>query len=348
MKLKTLLLGSAAALIAVSGARAADAVVAEPEPMEYVKVCDMYGAGFFYIPGTETCMNINGYVRTDLHYFEDDSTGASDVDFRYRVRLNFDVRNETDWGTLRSQARLQGDSAGAADAAVGIDRALISLAGFRIGYSDSYWTTAHGYGFPGAENGGLYGFDQSVFIDYTYSANGFSLTAGVAETDGPDTAAAVGIVGGAPAVVPATQNDKIDAYAGITYAGSWGSLAATYYYDASAVDQDAYKVSATITAIENLTLKGWYTSHDNGNHVYTRGGAGADASYGVGAAYQATGELQLYAGWTDHDTNTANTDASYVTIGANWSPVTGLTIQPEVILYGNDDTQGLFRVVRSW
>ena len=52
MKLKTLLLGSAATLIAVSGAQAADAVVAEPEPVDYVKVCDMYGAGFFYIPGT--------------------------------------------------------------------------------------------------------------------------------------------------------------------------------------------------------------------------------------------------------------------------------------------------------
>ena len=58
MKLKALLLGSAAALIAVSGARAADAIVAEPEPVEYVKVCDMYGAGFFYIPGTETCLSI--------------------------------------------------------------------------------------------------------------------------------------------------------------------------------------------------------------------------------------------------------------------------------------------------
>jgi hypothetical protein len=64
MKIKSLLLGSAAVMIAVSGAQAADAIVIEAEPMEYVKVCDMYGAGFFYIPGTETCMNINGYVRS--------------------------------------------------------------------------------------------------------------------------------------------------------------------------------------------------------------------------------------------------------------------------------------------
>ena len=63
MNIKSLLLGSAAALVAVSGARAADAVVYEPEPVEYVKVCDAYGAGFFYIPGTETCLKIDGYVR---------------------------------------------------------------------------------------------------------------------------------------------------------------------------------------------------------------------------------------------------------------------------------------------
>ncbi|MDP3898577.1 MAG: porin [Mesorhizobium sp.] len=29
---------------------------------EYVKVCDVYGAGFFYIPGTETCLRISGSV----------------------------------------------------------------------------------------------------------------------------------------------------------------------------------------------------------------------------------------------------------------------------------------------
>ena len=52
MNIKSLLLGSAAALVAVSGARAADAVVvAEPEPVEYVRVCDVYGTSFYYIPG---------------------------------------------------------------------------------------------------------------------------------------------------------------------------------------------------------------------------------------------------------------------------------------------------------
>jgi hypothetical protein len=76
MNIKGLLFGSTAALVAVSGARAADAVVvAEPEPMEYVRVCDTYGVGFYYIPGTETCLRISGLIRYDIDYndWEDES-----------------------------------------------------------------------------------------------------------------------------------------------------------------------------------------------------------------------------------------------------------------------------------
>jgi hypothetical protein len=37
--------------------------------VQYVKVCSLYGAGFFYIPGTDTCLNPNnGEVRTQTAY----------------------------------------------------------------------------------------------------------------------------------------------------------------------------------------------------------------------------------------------------------------------------------------
>src|SRR6478735_10628603 len=66
MNIKSLLLGSAAALAAVSGAHAADAIVAaDAEPMEYVRVCDAYGKGYFYIPGTETCLKVGGMLRSE-------------------------------------------------------------------------------------------------------------------------------------------------------------------------------------------------------------------------------------------------------------------------------------------
>ena len=53
--LKGLLLGSAASLAGtglVPGARAADLPARQAAPIEYVRICDAYGAGFFYIPGT--------------------------------------------------------------------------------------------------------------------------------------------------------------------------------------------------------------------------------------------------------------------------------------------------------
>src|SRR6187402_1979346 len=81
MNIKSLLLGSAAALVAVSGARAADAVVvAEPEPVEYVRVCDVYGTGFYYMPGTETCLKVSGYVRYDIGVGEDGFLGQRSFD----------------------------------------------------------------------------------------------------------------------------------------------------------------------------------------------------------------------------------------------------------------------------
>ena len=67
MNLKSLLIGSAAALTAVP-AFAADVIIAEPEPVEYVEVCDVAGAGYFYIPGSRTCLQISGLVRHQLDF----------------------------------------------------------------------------------------------------------------------------------------------------------------------------------------------------------------------------------------------------------------------------------------
>ena len=65
--IKSLVLGSAAGLIALSGAQAADLPV-KAKAVEYVKICSLYGAGFYYIPGTDTCIKLGGYVRVDTTF----------------------------------------------------------------------------------------------------------------------------------------------------------------------------------------------------------------------------------------------------------------------------------------
>ncbi len=65
-KIKSLILGSAATLVAVAGAQAADLPV-KAKAVQYVKVCSLYGAGFYYIPGTDTCIKLGGYVQFDAN-----------------------------------------------------------------------------------------------------------------------------------------------------------------------------------------------------------------------------------------------------------------------------------------
>src|SRR5262245_22244214 len=64
---RNLVLSSGAGLMTLGGAQAADLPV-KAKAVEYVKVCSLYGAGFFYIPGTDTCIKLGGYFRADVTF----------------------------------------------------------------------------------------------------------------------------------------------------------------------------------------------------------------------------------------------------------------------------------------
>src|SRR6185312_11123656 len=109
---KSLILGSAAGVLAVAGAQAADLPV-KAKPVEYVKVCSAYGAGFYYIPGTDICLRVGGYVFSDFSVNDRGDTGRLDTGaardraddwtaFRIRQALILDARSNTEYGTLRS------------------------------------------------------------------------------------------------------------------------------------------------------------------------------------------------------------------------------------------------------
>ena len=111
---RTLILSSAAGLIAMSGAQAADLPV-KAKAVEYVRICSLYGAGFFYIPGTDTCIKIGGYLRADTT-FNGGAHGApawnGDLGQRNRYRdyflsrsrmaLTVDTRTATEYGVVRT------------------------------------------------------------------------------------------------------------------------------------------------------------------------------------------------------------------------------------------------------
>jgi hypothetical protein len=139
MKTKSLLLGSAAALFAVTGARAADVIIPEPEMVEYVRVCDAAGTGFFYIPGTEVCLKISGYVQYQMNF-------AENQDYRddvWEARVQFDAWTDTEYGPLATTIR--GTASNGAHPVTGgtdpleIDRAHFTIAGLRMGLDTSAW-----------------------------------------------------------------------------------------------------------------------------------------------------------------------------------------------------------------
>jgi hypothetical protein len=111
---KSLILGSAAGLIAMSGAQAADLPV-KAKAVEYVRICSLYGAGFFYIPGTDTCLKLGGYFRIDTTFNGgiydqpawSGNLGSGDryadrINSRSRMALTIDTRTATEYGVVRT------------------------------------------------------------------------------------------------------------------------------------------------------------------------------------------------------------------------------------------------------
>src|SRR6185312_2560873 len=112
--IKSLLLGSAAGLVAMSGAQAADLPL-KAKAVEYVRVCSLYGAGFYYIPGTDTCIKLSGYLRVDvIANSNSDNTGntsggggarnrfTNGMTWRSREDFDIDTRTATEYGVVRT------------------------------------------------------------------------------------------------------------------------------------------------------------------------------------------------------------------------------------------------------
>jgi hypothetical protein len=216
---KKLILGSAAGLLAIGGAQAADLPV-KAKAVEYVKICTLYGAGFFYIPGTDTCIKLGGYLRADVT-FNGGAHGAPAwngdlgqqnryADYyvaRSRLALTVDTRTATEYGVVRTfgQGDFQfttlgggtfnpnnlatnlGNNAQLLDTAgggyVAVEYLFIQFAGFTFGKSSSAYSTPWN-GFPGNINSSLLGGNNTDTgvnnIQYTAQfGNGVSGTIGL-------------------------------------------------------------------------------------------------------------------------------------------------------------------------
>ena len=107
-------LGLGAILLAAGRTEAADLPV-KAKAVEYVRICSLYGAGFFYIPGTDTCIKLGAYFRIDTTFngsVYDQPAWSADlgqrnrymdnIATRSRFALTVDTRTATEYGVVRT------------------------------------------------------------------------------------------------------------------------------------------------------------------------------------------------------------------------------------------------------
>ena len=343
MKLKSLLLGSAAVFVAVSGARAADAIIVEPEPVEYVRVCDVYGPGYYYIPGTETCLKFAGQLRVTYDTLVDDhNANSSSHSDSYRFRFHVYADNETEYGRLSSWVRYTsgGQSfttasgafsrAGGADTnTVFIDNAVISLGGFRVGrLSDSYWDNTGGAFFTngtivgvvtnGGSSFGFYGATAAWFADYTWAANGWTVTVGVQD---PSNDSVFANNTASPAI---STIGRPDVYAGVTYATSGLEVRGVVAWDSGTTIVGntngglAWKAGFTYDFGNGWNLGAWY-GDDHGDTDYIGG-----SLWGVTASWKLADNWKLAGYYTEFDDQINGGTAQQYGAELRWDIVTGL------------------------
>ncbi|ESX00590.1 porin [Mesorhizobium sp. LSJC268A00] len=273
MTIGSLLLGSTAALIAASDARAV-IIVPEPDPTEYLKICDVYGSSYVYISGTETCLRIGGYLSyyvglgdvglfyhsrtSDVRTGEDQGTWQNNTRFTLKAwtgqetelgtlktytetRVNFGNRHTSVSDSSRSYA-FNGDSI--------LTFAWIQLGGLRVGKDWSAFDVfIGGAGDVLNQTPVPYGaFDTNVVQYYFDAGNGFSAVVSLEEGSG---------------VVGTIDNYAPHIVGGLKYTHGWGAITCVAGYDSN-YESVAAKVRVDINVTNELLLFGMFGYGSNG------------------------------------------------------------------------------------
>jgi hypothetical protein len=205
--IKSLLLGSAATLVVVAGAQAADLPTRKGAPVaEYVRVCKIDGMAGFVIPGSDTCLKITGYMTGQVtagtldtgyawagghgvHAGSNETvlktiptTYRPDIGYTTRAELEFITKTNTAYGVLTSDIDTQFNYGSGFDntgAGVGfINHGFVNWAGITAGKANSFFSAfGGGEGWANLFSPDQMGYNQPFLLAYTATfGGGFSAT----------------------------------------------------------------------------------------------------------------------------------------------------------------------------
>ncbi|MEL6819626.1 MAG: porin, partial [Pseudomonadota bacterium] len=289
------------------------------------------GTGYFYIPGTETCLQISGEVIYKIGFRntpsqepviirDDDGNIIGENDGvqngwekEYEISLDFNTWRDTEYGDLTTSIQLGASDStiGAAtesvlvDAGVAVNEAFITLGGLTIGYTDSFYP-----GGLGASDLDAEGPDTGI-IGYTVDFGNGSF--GIALEDD-------GNVDWIPAIVGVVSAEFGDV-----------SVAAAAVYD----DTDDFWGAQVHLAYSAgpLTVDASAQYSDGSTPPFPGLGASAySADYewvlGLGMDYDVNSQLTVFAGldYGIDQFGTAGNDDFLVEVGADYELVDGFTV----------------------
>jgi hypothetical protein len=269
MKFK-LATAAAAVLMSATASQAADLAKKAPVAVDYVKVCDAYGAGFFYIPGTDTCLRIGGYVRAEAFGGSADFSGdlaetatvagpgaatndRNDNSYITRSRLNLfaDARSNTEFGLLRSFGAINASFNSTSGHVFELDKAFIQWGGLTAGLAASYWDLFTGYTLQRYFSADEYD-DSRTLLAYTFGlGNGLDASISLEDAAQRTSYNGLSLYGG---------NDVPDIIARLRLTQAWGSaqvMGAAHYLhgNTAAIGDDwGYAFGAGVTI--NLPMLG--------------------------------------------------------------------------------------------
>jgi hypothetical protein len=363
MTLRTLLLGSAAALLTVGGAQAADLGA---EPVNYVKVCDAFGAGFYYAPGTDTCVKLGGFNRLDVNIKGSEAGPAGNYPnathtFGMYNILSVVAGTMTEYGPMMGVLVIENIIGGPIGSGgvgsgpglgfgnvLGVDTATLSLGPLSAGFgwsafSNNIFATYHNAQFSPL------GGNHTQFVQLSYAVSGVGLFiaaedyrtrdfggAGTSTGQIPDIVGGISFAaGGINAKITAGWGDRTvtDTYGihgdiGIGL-GALGNLNVQATYSANADDWACWRVLPTCGATGNFT------------GVYA----------GLTSSWSAQFSTLIAGLWFD---GPAAADGYTRIIGqANFNPVRNFLIGAEVSHMmpeggGPSSTTGIVRFQRAW
>jgi len=334
MKLSTLLLSSAALVVAGS-AYAADLPAKKGAPAAKAATgCPAFGAGFFSIPGGDTCIKFSGSVYTDGTLAPAASSNVFSMAAGYAFTA--DARNNTDMGTLRSVATWKGST--------NMDKAYVQLGGLSVGKQDAI-TKVYG---AGLNTSGADYDNPGTSLYYTMPLGAANFSVGVANggdtnngsdiSKNPDLQAAIGTSVGAVSLKAAIASHDAHNSGDTASAQGYAALASA---TAKLGDVSLLVFGGTATAA-SAYMSGSSTLSDVSASARSSG-----SSWGVqGTAKLGGVDVGLLTTSASVSLGTSTQTYNQTALFASFSPVKGFRIDPEYIIGDANGTKTYNTYVR--